>query len=61
MGQDQRSGVVGEGSLDDLAGVHTCPVNGAVEQLLVIDQPVPIVEEQAGEDFRSALPSSKEM
>ena len=49
VAQDHRRRVVGERAFDDLARVDRRAVDRAAEQLLVADQPVPRVEEQAAE------------
>ncbi|MNP32050.1 hypothetical protein D3C76_1252070 [compost metagenome] len=49
MGEDQRRRVVRQGALDHLARVDAGAVDGAVEQHLEGQHPVPAVEEQAGE------------
>jgi hypothetical protein len=33
--------------LDDLARIDTCPIDGAPEQLLELDKPVPVIEIKA--------------
>ena len=47
--EDHGRRIVGERALDDLARIDGRAVDRAAEQLLVADQPVPRVEEQAAE------------
>ena len=49
MGQDQRRRVVRQGALDHLARVDAGAIDAALEQHLERQDPVPRVEEQAGE------------
>jgi hypothetical protein len=56
VGQNDRSGVSVKGRLDHLTGVNGACIDGAEEQLLVIEQSVLIVEQHDGEHFPLVLP-----
>ena len=49
MPEDDRRGIVMQGTLQDLAWVHSSTIHGTSKQLFVADQPVTGVEEQATE------------
>ncbi|MND00299.1 hypothetical protein D3C83_188590 [compost metagenome] len=40
-----------QGTFDHFPGVNTRAVNGAAEELFETDDPVPVVQEQAGKNF----------
>ncbi len=44
MSDDQGGGVLLQGELHDLAGVHAGAIDRAAEELLELDQPVALVE-----------------
>lgn len=51
VGEDHRRRVSCQRPLDHFAGMDAGPVNGAPEQFLAGDDPVAVVQEQAGEDL----------
>ena len=56
VGQDDCGGVLAQDCLDHLTGVNTSRIDGAEEQLLVIEQAVLVVEQHDGEHFPLVLP-----
>ncbi len=56
MGQNDRCGVSVESRLDHLTGMNSARIDGAEEQLLVIEQSMLIVEQHDGEHFPLVLP-----
>ena len=56
MGEDQRGGVPVQGLPDYLPGVDRGVVDGAAEQLLEGQHPVPVVQENAAEDLVGPVP-----
>ena len=55
MEKNGSGGITGQSRLDDLAGVDTRPVDGAVEQFRVLDDPVLIIQEEAGKNLMLIL------
>ena len=49
MGEDDGRRVVIEGALDDFPRMYAGTIDGATEQLLVADDPVAVIEKQAGD------------
>src|SRR5207248_11629885 len=49
--EDHRRRIVQQRLAQHLAGMHSGAVDGAAKQLLEGDEPVPVVEVQAAEDF----------
>ena len=56
MGKNDRRCIDGKGLFDDLAGVDGRSVYRASEQLVKSEDPVPVVEEQAAEQFVLEMP-----
>ena len=51
MGQDHGGGVMGDATANHLTRMDAGPVDGPSEELLVGNDPVAIVQEEAGEDL----------
>lgn len=51
MAQDAGGGVMPDGGLDDFAGIDARAVDGAPEQFLKGQHPMPVVQPEDGEDF----------
>ena len=51
VGENDGCGVVFQGLAHHFPRIHGCAVDGAPEQLPVLDDPVAVVQEQSGEYF----------
>ncbi len=49
--EDDRRLIEPQGFLDHFTRIHRCTVDGAVEHLPVLDQPVPHIQKQHRKDF----------
>lgn len=52
MSEGHGGGLAGHSGFDDRLGIDARPAGGAVEQLSVFNESVPVVQKGAGEDFR---------
>ncbi len=59
MGENHRCRVSVQGQLYDFTRVHAGPVDGAAEQLIEADHPVPVVQQQAAEEFVWQVPQAR--